>query len=186
MDKESKKRKEIGKDKAPNVYWLLSGAFLTLFSVGVIIFTATNTYCHGREAMCASENWGAYIGVLLGLLAITLSFLEGRLINTSKAKTRGHKKGRGLIYFGLVLVIISTILAIIGFNSKSLNPSGVAVSPGFAMTMAAAPIAIAGAIIFGFGLYASKKDKVFNSALWPILTSIYVIGIIAMIFLIFF
>ena len=186
MDKESKKRKEIGKDKAPNVYWLLSGAFLTLFSIGVIIFTATDTYCRAGGVVCSGKNWGAYIGVLLGLLAITLSFLEGRLTNTLKAKTRGHKKGCGLIYFGLVLVVISTIFAIIGFNSKSLNPSGVAVSPGFAMTMTAVPVAIAGAIIFGFGLYASKKDKVFNSALWPILTSIYVIGIIAMIFLIFF
>lgn len=166
--------------------WLVGGIVLLFFSIGVIIFATTNAYCRGGEAICASKRWGAYIGVSLGLLAITLSFLEVRLINTLKAKTRGHKKGCGLIYFGLVLVIISTILAIIGFNSKSLNSSGVAVSPGFAMTMAAAPVAIAGAIIFGFGLYASKKGETSNFAIHPILTSIYIIGLIAMVFLIFF
>ena len=166
--------------------WLAGGITLTLFSIGVIIFATTNAYCRGGEAICASKRLGAYIGVLLGLLAITLGFLESRLINTLKAKTRGHKKGCGLIYFGLVLVIISTILAIIGLNSKSLNPSGVAVSPGFAMTMAAVPVAIAGAAIFGFGIYASKKGETSNFAIHPILTSIYIIGLIAMVFLIFF
>ena len=186
MDKESKKRKEIGKDKAPNVYWLLSGAFLTLFSVGVIIFTTTDTYCRAGEAVCSSKNWGAYIGILIGVLAIVLSFLEGKLMNLTKTKKRDRKNNRGLIYFGVILAAISIILAIIGFNSKSLNPSGAAMTLGVAMTIISVPLAIAGAIIVCFGIYASKKEKSSNSALQSILTSIYVIGIIAMIFLIFF
>ena len=186
MDKESKKRKEIGKDKAPNVYWLLSGAFLTLFSVGVIIFTATNTYCQAGEAVCSSKNWGAYIGIFLGILAIFLSFLKDRITVIEKKKVHNQKRSRGLVYFGLTLILVGIILAIIGLNNKFLNPSGAAMTPGAAMTIISVPLTVAGATIVGFGVYASKKDKVFNSALWPILTSIYVIGIIAMVFLIFF
>lgn len=107
-------------------------------------------------------------------------------MNLAKTKKRDRKNNRGLIYFGVILAAISIILAIIGFNSKSLNPSGAAMTPGAAMTIISVPLAIAGAIIVGFGIYASKKEKSSNSVLQPILTSIYVIGIIAMIFLISF
>lgn len=159
---------------------------MTLFSIGVIIFATTNAYCRGGEAMCASKNWGAYIGIFLGILAIFLSFLKDRVTVIEKKKAHNQKRGRGLVYFGLALILIGIILAIIGLNNKFLNPSGTAMTPGAAMTIISVPLTIAGAAILGFGVYASKKDKVFNSALWPILTSIYVIGIIAMVFLIFF
>ena len=166
--------------------WLAGGITLTLFSIGVIIFATTNAYCRGGEAMCASKNWGAYIGIFLGILAIFLSFLKDRITIIKKKKAHNQKRGRGLVYFGLTLILIGIIFAIIGLNNKFLNPSGAAMTPGAAMTIISVPLTVAGATIVGFGAYASKKDKVFNSALWPILTSIYVIGIIAMVFLIFF
>lgn len=159
---------------------------MTLFSIGVIIFTTISVDCRAGEAVCSSKNWGAYIGIFLGILAIFLSFLKDRITVIEKRKAHNQKRGRGLVYFGLTLTLIGIILAIIGLNNKSLNPSGAAMTPGAAMTIISVPLAIAGAIIVGFEVYASKKDKVFNSALWPILTSIYVIGIIAMVFLIFF
>lgn len=136
--------------------------------------------------MCTSKNWGAYIGIFLGILAIFLSFLKDRTTVIEKKKAHNQKRGRGLVYFGLTLILIGIILAIIGLNNKFLNPSGAAMTPGAAMTIISVPLTIAGATIVGFGVYAFKEDKVFNSALWPILTSIYVIGIIAMFFLIFF
>ena len=136
--------------------------------------------------MCASKRWGAYIGIFLGILAIFLSFLKDRTTVIEKKKAHNQKRGRGLVYFGLTLILIGIILAIIGLNNKFLNPSGAAMTPGAAMTIISVPLAIAGAIIVGFGIYASKKEKSSNSALQPILTTIYVIGIIAMIILICF
>lgn len=169
-----------------NALWLAGGITLTLFSICVIIFATTNADCRGGEAMCASKNWGAYIGIFLGILAIFLSFLKDRITVIEKKEAHNQKRGRGLVYFGLTLILIGIILAIIGLNNKILNPSGAAITPDAAMTIISVPLTVAGAIIVGFGVYTSKKDKVFNSALWPILTSIYVIGIIAMVFLIFF
>lgn len=169
-----------------NIFWFLSGIILALFSIGVIVFTAISVDCRAGEAVCSSKNWGAYIGIFLGILAIILSFLKDRITVVEKKKAHNQKRGRGLVYFGLTLILIGIILAIIGLNNKFLNPSGAAMTPGAAMTIISVPLTVAGATIVGFGVYASKKDKVFNSALWPILTSIYVIGIIAMVFLIFF
>ena len=186
MREKSGMNEKTKKVTAFNIFWFLSGIILSFFSIGVIIFTAISVDCMAGEAVCSSKNLGAYIGIFLGILAIFLSFLKDRITVIEKKKAHNQKRGRGLVYFGSTLILIGIILAIIGLNNKFLNPSGAAMTPGAAMTIISVPLTVAGATIVGFGVYASKNEKSSNSALRPILTSIYVIGIIAMIVLIYF
>ena len=72
---------------------------------------------------------------------------------------RNNNKGRGIVIFGLSLIAISIIMALIGFGNKTLNPSGVAVSPGAAMIIFATQIAPVGIIITGIGIYISSKHR---------------------------
>lgn len=162
--------------------WLAGGITLTLFSIGVIIFATTNAYCRGGEAICVSKRWGAYIGVLLGILAIFTGLLGDRMISQKKQKVNNPRRGYGLAAFGLILIATGIFLAIAGMNEVfSVSPY---INAG--MTILAVPIAIAGGIVTGFGIYNCKKLKTSGFVFRPILTSIFVIGIVAMIFLIFF
>lgn len=166
----------------PKIPWLIGGIVLLLFSIGVIIFAATNAYCRGGEAICASKRWGAYIGVLLGILAILTGLLGDRIIFQKKQKSKNSKTGCSLAAFGLILVAISIFLAIAGMNKVfSLDPY---INAG--STILAVPVAIAGGIITGFGIYNCEKSKSSSTLFRPILSSIFVIGIVAMIFLVFF
>ena len=153
-----------------------------LFSIGVIIFATTNAYCRGGEAICASKRLGAYIGVLLGILAIFTGLLGDRMISQKKQKANNPRGGYGLAAFGLTLIATGIFLAIVGMNEVfSVSPY---INAG--MTILAVPIAIAGGIVTGFGVYNCKKLKTSGFVFRPILTSIFIIGIVAMIFLFFF
>lgn len=74
-------------------------------------------------------------------------------------KANNTLKHHGLTIFGSSLIVISILLAIIGFNSKALNPSGAAVTPGSAMVILAIPITLAGIAITGFGIYSSIRSQ---------------------------
>ena len=145
--------------KNRGILWLIMGISIILFSIGILVFTATNSRCQIGPAMCSAKNWSAYVGFFLGAIAILQFLLIFLKKNQSKIITSIYNNRYGLLTFGIFIIISSIILATIGFTNESLNPSGAAMTPGAAMVISAIPVAIAGVLITCFGIYCSNKAK---------------------------
>lgn len=159
--------------------WLIAGIALIIFSIMVLIYTFTNKFCQIGPAICNNKKIGAYIGIFLGIVAIIFSFHNYyNLPKRKNKKTNYH----WLTFFGIELIIIGIIMAPFGFDKKLLNPSGAAVSPGFALIGMATLIALAGIIIAMIGACITKSTKNNGKDSHPIVISLFAIGTIVMIY----
>lgn len=164
-----------------SIIWLLLGIILIIVSIGILIYTASNERCQLGPAMCSSKNWSTCIGFVLGIITISQFFvLNSRKNQTTNTYT--NKNHYRLIVPGILILVVSAIMVLIGFN-PSLNSSGAAVTPGAGMVILAIPTAIAGITIACVGIYYNIKYKIHpERENHPILSAIFFIGVIFMIF----
>ncbi len=153
---------------------LIAGIALILFSIGIFIYTSTNSICKIGPAMCGSKEWAADIGLFLGLLAIILSFCNFNKNGKETVSKRNPKRLNGLTIFGIILIIISIAMAIVGFGNNTYTLAAAVFSA--TMILLAVPVAVAGIAITSIGVYNAIKHKKSH----PILVSIFVIGIVTM------
>ena len=165
--------------------WLIAGIILIIFSISTLIHAFTNNTCQTGPAMCSGKRIGAYIGIFLSIYSIIMAFYYFLSDNKPQITPQNNNKHHGLIVFGSLLIVVSIIMITIGLSSKALNNPPGALTTGFAMVISAIPIALSGGALTCFGIYNIKKQKT-NKESHPVTTSNFIVGIVAMLFFIFF